>query len=131
MNLSKYEKYTIAFEIELECDDNFINIPQNFYTMLKPFGKQEDSEEKRIIEEKRAYAKEKIKSNLPNFYKKYNDKLNYTFDKTLNNGIEIVNKKYCNGISESIEMLTDFFNDLINKIFGKWLKIHQYKLILV
>lgn len=117
MNLDKYKNYTIAFEIELESKDNYIHIPSHFYNVLKPYGKQDDSEEKKLLEDKRKYSEIKIKENLPNFYNKYNDELKYTFDKTLVNGIEIANKTYCLGIYEAIELISTFFNDFKNQSF--------------
>ena len=117
----KYNDFTIAFEIELESDDNNIIIPEYFFNTLPQYGKQDISEshndEKIFLEKTRKYAINKIKENLPNFYIKYNNILNYTFDKTLKKGIEIVNKTYFNGITDALTFLSDFYSDFNKQKF--------------
>lgn len=119
MDLEKYKNFTISFEIEMETDDEYINIPKEYFTTMQPYGFQKESKEKKIIENKRTYAKNKVKTHLPYFYDKYNNVVNFTFDRTLTNGIEISNKTYCNGIYEAIELITDFFEDFSKQDFWK------------
>jgi hypothetical protein len=58
------------------------------------------------------YLTNKSKEYLPNFTKKWIDKIDFVEDATLDRGIEIKNKTYLSGISEGIEMINDFYFDL-------------------
>ena len=57
------------------------------------------------------YLKGKVKEHLPNFHKKWNTKLDYVLDMTLDLGIEFKPKTYVMGIDKAFELLDDFFAD--------------------
>lgn len=65
-----------------------------------------------IYEENYTYLKRMFKLNMPNFYRKWNRKLDFVGDATLDRGIEVKPKTYLNSISNAIEILNDFYNDL-------------------
>lgn len=65
-----------------------------------------------ISQEDLGFLKRQAKKFLPNFTSKWSRKLDYVGDATLSRGIEIKPKKYVKSISEGIELLSDFYNDL-------------------
>jgi hypothetical protein len=65
-----------------------------------------------ILEENYTYLKRMVKRELPDFYRKWIRKLDFVGDATLDRGIEIKPKTYLNSISNAIEILNDFYNDL-------------------
>ena len=71
-----------------------------------------DSIKSVVIEENYAYLKRMVKRHLPNFTRKWNRKIDFVGDATLDRGIEIKPKTYVTSLSESIEMINDFYNDL-------------------
>ena len=58
------------------------------------------------------YMMGKAKEFLPNFTSKWESKIDFVDDSTLDRGIEIKPKTYLNSISEGIEMINDFYSDL-------------------
>jgi hypothetical protein len=65
-----------------------------------------------IIEENYTYLKRMVRTHMPNFVRKWNRKIDFVGDATLERGIEIKPKTYIPSLSESIEMINDFYNDL-------------------
>ncbi len=61
------------------------------------------------------YMKQKAKEHLPNFTKKWSRKIDFVEDATLERGIEIKPKKYLVGLSDGIQMINDFYDDLNNQ----------------
>ena len=53
-----------------------------------------------------------VKQHMPNFTRKWYRKIDFVGDSTLDRGIEIKPKTYIPSLSESIEMINDFYNDL-------------------
>lgn len=66
------------------------------------------------------FLKRKAKKFLPNFCRKWGRKIEFVGDSTLERGIEIKPKKYVKSISESIELLNDFFSDFNNQDYWKF-----------
>jgi hypothetical protein len=62
-----------------------------------------------------SYMKKQAKKYLPNFTKKWDRKLDYVEDATLERGIEIKPKKYLTSLSDGIQMIEDFYSDLSNQ----------------
>lgn len=56
-----------------------------------------------------------VRTHMPNFIRKWNRKIDFVGDATLERGIEIKPKTYIPSLSESIEMINDFYNDLENQ----------------
>lgn len=61
------------------------------------------------------YLTDRVKENLPNFYKKWNSQLKFELDNTLQRGIEFSPIKYLNSIDETLEFIEDFYNDFNNQ----------------
>ena len=57
---------------------------------------------------------------MPNFVRKWNDKIDFVGDATLDRGIEIKPKTYTKSLSESIEMINDFYSDLEKQSYWKF-----------
>lgn len=57
------------------------------------------------------YLEDKVKQNLPIFYKKWVNELKFELDTTLNRGIEFSLKKWVSGLDKSIELVKDFYSD--------------------
>lgn len=105
--------YVESKSIDLETFENMFDL-----------NKYETEREKEIIEHLRnsiksfvyeenyAYLKRMVKSHMPNFVRKWNRKIDFVGDATLERGIEIKPKTYIPSLSESIEMINDFYNDL-------------------
>jgi hypothetical protein len=66
------------------------------------------------------YLKNKLKSNLPEFWKKWKSKIKYEIDNTLERGIEISMKTYILGIENTIEFIDDFYSDFDNQKYWKF-----------
>jgi hypothetical protein len=73
-----------------------------------------------IYEEDYNYLKRMFKLNMPNFYRKWNRKLDFVGDVTLDRGIEIKPKTYLDSISNAIDILNDFYKDLENQSYWKF-----------
>lgn len=73
-----------------------------------------------IFQEDLQYLKKQAKRYLPNFTRKWSRKLEYVGDATLDRGIEIKPKKYVKSISEAIELLNDFYDDLNSQTYWKF-----------
>jgi hypothetical protein len=65
-----------------------------------------------VYEENYTYLKRMVKTHMPNFIRKWNRRIDFVGDSTLERGIEIKPKTYISSLSESIEMINDFYNDL-------------------
>jgi hypothetical protein len=76
--------------------------------------------EKRIIDVIRAismqytndnltYLSMKVREYLPNFYDKWSDKIKFEIDSSLDRGVEFSPLTYLNSISETIDMINDWF----------------------
>jgi hypothetical protein len=61
------------------------------------------------------YLTDKVKENLPIFYKKWNNTLKFELDNTLERGIEFSPKKYLNSIDETLDFIEDFYKDFENQ----------------
>jgi len=57
------------------------------------------------------YLKNKLKSKLPNFWRKWKDSIKYEVDNTLERGIEISMKTHIKGIDSTIDFIEDFYQD--------------------
>lgn len=73
-----------------------------------------------IIGDDLPYMKRMFKKNFPNFNKKWKNDLDFVLDPTLDRGIEVKPKTYLSGLSDSIEMIEDFYNDLNNQDYWKF-----------
>ena len=73
-----------------------------------------------VYEENYTFLKRMVKTHLPNFTRKWNRKIEFVGDATLERGIEIKPKTYIPSLSESIEMINDFYNDLENQSYWKF-----------
>lgn len=61
------------------------------------------------------YLEDKVKENLPNFYKNWNNLIKFELDNTLERGIEFSHKKYLNSLTEIIQYINDFYKDFENQ----------------
>lgn len=66
------------------------------------------------------YLKNKLKSELPDFWKKWKNEIKYEADNTLERGIEISMNTYIKGINRTIEFINDFYNDFENQNYWKF-----------
>lgn len=66
------------------------------------------------------YLKDKLKSELPIFWRKWKDKIKYEIDNTLERGIEISMKTYIDGINATIEFIEDFYSDFGSQDYWKF-----------
>lgn len=73
-----------------------------------------------IAQEDLHFLKRQAKKYLPNFNRKWSRKIDFVGDATLERGIEIKPKKYVKSITEAIELLNDFYNDLNNQDYWKF-----------
>lgn len=118
--------YSIINEVE-----NGKMTTEKFFELIDP-SKYRGSRQKEIVkfskeilfsfvwEEDTLYLTEKSKEYLPNFTKKWEDRIDYVGDVTLDRGIEIKPKNYTVGINESIEMINDFYNDMESQSYWKF-----------
>ena len=65
------------------------------------------------------YLKSKVIEHLPNFVNKWSDRIDYVGDATLDRGIEIKPKTFVNSLSEGVEMINDFYDDLESQSYWK------------
>lgn len=65
------------------------------------------------------YLKSKVIEHLPNFVNKWSDRIDYVGDATLDRGIEIKPKTFVNSLSEGIEMIGDFYDDLESQSYWR------------
>lgn len=93
------------FDISRYTDERQIEIVSHLKNSLKSV----------IIEEDYTYLKRMVRTHMPNFVRKWNRKIDFVGDATLERGIEIKPKTYIPSLSESIEMINDFYNDLENQ----------------
>jgi hypothetical protein len=114
----------IVDQIELD-DEDF-----TYDELLNP-SYYSNRNEKRIIDVIRAISMEhtndnltylsmKVKEYLPNFYDKWSDKMKFEVDSSLDRGIEFSPLTYLNSVSESIDMVNDFYNDFDNQSYWKF-----------
>ena len=68
------------------------------------------------------YLKNKLKSNLVEFWKKWNKDIKYEIDNTLKRGIEISMKSYVRGINNAINFINDFYQDFDKQNYWKFKK---------
>lgn len=74
-----------------------------------------------------SYLRKKIRSKLPNFYKKWKSDLKFELDNTLKRGIELSNSTYLKGINELIDLINSFYDDFETQnywLFNKRTGIH-------
>lgn len=67
-----------------------------------------------------SYMKKQAKKYLPNFTSKWARKLDYVEDATLERGIEIKPKKYLITLSDGVQMIEDFYDDLSKQDYWKF-----------
>ncbi len=119
--------YNLAYElfdhIEYDLVDN------TTFEKIFDLNKYKDDREKEIVahlkdsiksviyEEDYTYLKRMCKRHLPNFTRKWSRKIDFVGDATLDRGIEIKPKTYIPSLSESIEMINDFYSDLNNQSY--------------
>lgn len=110
--------YNLYDHIEYEMVDD------NTFESIFDLSKCKDEREKDIVlhlkdsiksivyQEDYPYLKRMVKKHLPNFSSKWNRKIDYVGDATLDRGIEIKPKTYIPSLTQSIEMINDFYTDL-------------------
>lgn len=120
----------LMYELEDHIQFHTINIPT--FDKIFNLDKYSTDREKEIVthlknsivafvyEEDYVYLNRMIKTHLPNFSRKWDRKLDYVGDATLERGIEIKPKTYLNSLSEAIEMINDFYSDLDNQSYWKF-----------
>ncbi len=64
-----------------------------------------------IISDNIEYLTDKLKENLPIFFRKWDSQLKYELDNTLNRGIEFSMKTYLDSIDKTIELIEDFYSE--------------------
>ena len=119
---------SLSYEISELAENDLLDI-KTLEELLNP-NKYESSREKEIIshlrgsivscvyEEEEGYLEIKVRENMPNFVRKWNDKIDFVGDATLDRGIEIKPKTYTKRLSESIEMINcplSFFSMTVSK----------------
>jgi len=121
---------SLSYEIGELAENDLLDI-KTLEELLDP-DKYESSREKEIIshlrgsivscvyEEEEGYLKNKVQEHMPNFVRKWNDKIDFVGDATLDRGIEIKPKTYTKSLSESIEMINDFYSDLEKQSYWKF-----------
>jgi hypothetical protein len=62
-------------------------------------------------EEEVQTMKLKVKKHLPSFFQKWQNRIDFVFERSLLRGIEIKPKTYLQGLNDGIEMLNDFYAD--------------------
>jgi hypothetical protein len=67
-----------------------------------------------------SYLTLKVKEYLPNFYEKWSGKMKFELDTSLDKGIEFSPITYLNSISESIDLINDFYDDFDNQSYWKF-----------
>lgn len=75
---------------------------------------------KSVLIEDYSYLKEMCYKWLPNFISKWEDKIDFVGDATLDRGIEIKPKTYLNSLSEAKEMINDFYSDMESQDYWKF-----------
>lgn len=127
-NLSKYNLFLnyLMDEIKISYDD------EDELEIILDLEKYKDIIEYSIVElveplvstyfmgENIFYLKNKLKSNLPTFWKKWKDKIKYEIDNTLERGIEISMKTFIIGIEEAISFIKDFYSDYDSQTYWKF-----------
>ncbi len=68
------------------------------------------------------YLRNKIESELPNFYTKWVSQLKFELDNTLHRGIEISNRSFFIGPSDLVDMINDFYDDFNNQNYWRFNK---------
>ena len=123
--LEKDLLYTLAYELYDHIEYEMID--DNTFEKIFDISNYKDEREKEIVshlkdsiksviyEEDYNYLKRMVKSNLPNFTRKWSRKIDFVGDATLDRGIEIKPKTYISSLSQSIEMINDFYTDLQNQ----------------
>ena len=115
---------SIVDKIELD-DEDF-----TYDELLNP-SLYNNKNEKRIIEVIRgismeystdtlSYLSMKVREYLPNFYDKWSSKLKFEVDTSLDKGIEFSPITYLNSITESIDMINDFYDDFDSQSYWKF-----------
>lgn len=66
------------------------------------------------------YLSKKVEEFLPNFYDKWSEKMKFEIDSSLDRGIEFSPLTYLNSISESINMINDFYDDFEKQNYWKF-----------
>lgn len=67
-----------------------------------------------------SYYSKKIREFLPNFYEKWSDVFKFEYDNSLDRGIEFSPLTYLNSISDTIDMINDFYDDFNNQSYWKF-----------
>lgn len=118
-----YDLYDLV-ENDIATDDSFAKI---FDTEKYKSEREKelvshlrDSIKSVIYEENYTYLKRMVKLHLPNFTRKWNRKIDFVGDATLERGIEIKPKTYIPSLSESIDMINDFYSDLESQKYWKF-----------
>jgi hypothetical protein len=96
------ETYNSMFSDGVASNSEQINILRHAKAVISSFIGIEDL----------THLKKMVKLHLSDFYRKWYRRIDFIGDATLDRGIEIKPKTYLKSISESIEMLNDFFTNM-------------------
>lgn len=103
--------------------NNYINRKKVIMGYISYYINEMDNIEmdKEDIEDNNNKIKNQLKNNikkyLPNFWNKYNSRLDVVLDMTIGKGIEIIPKTYILGLKNSIEFVKTFYNDFNNQSY--------------
>ncbi len=126
MKIRKKSEKELIFDLAYSLYDHieYEIVNSNTFDSIFDLSKYEDEREREIVlhlkdsiksvvyEEDYVYLKRMVKKHLPNFTRKWSRKIDFVGDATLDRGIEIKPKTYVPSLSESIEMINDFYSDL-------------------
>lgn len=131
MKVRKKSEKELLFDLAYNLYDHieYDMIDNNTFEIIFDLSKYEDVREKEIVlhlkdslksiifQEDYNYLKRMVKKYLPNFCLKWNRKIDFVGDATLDRGIEIKPKTYVTSLSESVEMINDFYKDFDNQTY--------------
>ena len=67
-----------------------------------------------------SYLSMKVREYLPNFYEKWSDKMKFEIDSSLDRGIEFSPITYLDSVTETIDMINDFYDDFDSQSYWKF-----------
>jgi hypothetical protein len=98
---------------ELLVPDNFDGLEKKYIELIRAISMEYSSDNL-------SYLINKVKEFLPNFYDKWSDKMKFEIDSSLDRGVEFSHITYIPSLTESINLLDDFYRDFNNQTYWKF-----------